>query len=64
MYSMLEQLTQELIDILNENDRLKAENAELKRMNAMYAEGVQDNIKSFNSFLGDALKSLVNVDKE
>lgn len=64
MYSMLEQLTSELIAILNENDRLKAENAELKEMNAMYAKGVQDNIKSFNSFLGDALTSLVSVDKE
>ena len=59
-YGLLKNITDELTGILRENALLRLENAELKTENERLKRLRDESIESYKTFVGIALKGLVN----
>lgn len=62
-YGLLKDITDELTSILRENALLRLENAELKAENERLRRLRDESIESYKTFVGIALKGLVNPEE-
>ena len=59
-YSILNDISKELNNLLYENAYLKAENKRLEEENKMYRDGVNESIKQGRTVIADALRACLN----